>query len=140
MKKNFLTNSDHNTTSGAMTERRGYIFDQEDAVLATIGEYDGHYCVDEDDVEEISEDHVTAAKCKTKEVAAAAEKEISDLISFLGKVSTGTATRNEMESLKSLHGKLSKIKKEVEMSKDTESEMEIKMLKCITRRKTVDLK
>lgn len=116
------------------------MFGHEDAVLATIGEYDDDDCLEEVEDEEISEDHVKAVTSKTEKLAAAAEKEIRDLISLLGKIKTGTATRNEKERLKSLHGKLSKMKKEVEISKHRESEMEMKMLKSITRRKTMDLK
>jgi hypothetical protein len=41
------------------------MFGREDVVLATIGEYDDDYCL-EQVKEEITEDHVSAAKSKTE--------------------------------------------------------------------------
>jgi hypothetical protein len=115
-----------------MSERRGYIFDDDDAVLSTIDECD--------DDEEISEDHVEAVKDKTRELEAEADKQMREMISLLGRMKTGTATRVEKQRLESLNGKLSEIRKEVEISMHRKSEMEIKMLKSKTRTKTTNLR
>lgn len=85
----------------------GFAFGHEDAVLATIGEYD-----DEDmsflNEEDASKKHEVATT-KTVSLAAATEKEMAELGELLGKLKTGTATREERSRLKSLNGKLSEL-------------------------------
>lgn len=120
-----------------MTVSGGFAFGHEDAVLATIGEYE-----DDDeflDDEETSKKHAAAAS-RTASLAAVAEKEIAEVNDLLGKLKTGTATRNERDRLKSLSGKLSELRKEVEASKHRESEMEMKMLRSSSKRKATELK
>ncbi|KAI2513693.1 alpha-kinase [Fragilaria crotonensis] len=122
-----------------MTEQRGYAFDDEDAALSTIDEYDeGDDSLEND--EEISEDHVEAAKSKTGALAAAADIRMREMMSLLERMKTGTATRAEKKRLELLNGKLSELRNEVEISKHRESELEIKRLKSVTRTKTTDLR
>jgi hypothetical protein len=102
-------------------------------VLAPIGE---DYEVIEDFV---SEDEVTATKMKTATLAAAAKRELMELSALLGKLNTGTATRNEKDRVVSLNAKLSVMKKEVELAKERESLTELKMLRSTTRIKTTQL-
>jgi len=113
-------------------------------VSRTIGEYEddcGDYLEDEEllDDEEASKERDAAAS-KTATLAAAAEREMMELNALLHKLKTGTATRNEKDRLKSLNGKLSELRKEVETSKHRESDMEMKMLRSSTKRKTLELK
>lgn len=140
-KEERFVNLDHIVASGDMAERRGYtFFDYEDAGLEIISEYDEDDYLEEGEDDEISEDQVKAVKSNTEKLVAAAEEEMSDLNLLLGKLKTGAATRVEKERLKSFHGKLSGMKKDVEISKHRESETGMKMLKTITRTKTMDLK
>lgn len=88
-----------------MTERHGHMLDHEDALLVMIGEYEDAEYLEDGTVDEVLEVHVKAAKAKTETLAAAAEKEMMDLSSLLGKLKTGTATRDEKVRLKSLHWK-----------------------------------
>lgn len=127
-----------------MTASQGFAFSADDALLATIGEYEE---ADEDclEVDEIYEEEEAsrkreAAASKTATLAAVAEKEMLELGELLGKLKTGTATRNEKDRLKSMNGKLSKLRKEVETSKHRESELELKMLRSATKHKTMELK
>jgi hypothetical protein len=109
-----------------------FAFGAEDMVLTTIGE-------DEEAVEEVSGDHVKESKLATATLAAAAEKELKDLSRLLGKLNTGTATRNEKDRVLSLNANLSKLKKEIEVSKERETVSEMKMLHSATRTKVTQI-
>jgi hypothetical protein len=126
-----------------MMASQGFAFSPDDAVLATIGEYeeaDDYLEADEMYEEEETSRKREAAASKTATLAAAAEKEILMLEELLGKLKTGTATRDEKDRLKSMNGKLSKLRKEVETSKHRESELEFKFLRSTTKRKAMELK
>jgi hypothetical protein len=77
-----------------------FSFGTEDMVLSPIGECDEEsYSVGD---EEVSEDYVKATKVKTATLAAIAEKEMFELSSLLGKLKTGTATKNEKDRIRSV--------------------------------------
>lgn len=94
--------------------------------------------VDEEKLE-TKKELLTASKSKTKALAAAAEKEVADLLGLLGKLKTGTATQAEKEKVRSLNSRLDERKHEIEASKTLETATELKILKTETKVKTRDL-
>jgi hypothetical protein len=115
-----------------------FSFGTEDMTLSPIGEGDEESYSAGD--EEVSEDYVNATKVKTATLAAIAEKEISELSNLLGKLKTGTATKNEKDRLRSVNARLDGLKMEIDVSKTRESEAEVKMLRSTMHRKTMDVR
>jgi hypothetical protein len=85
------------------------------AVLATIGKYEeanDYLKADEMHEEEKTSLKQEATASKMDTLAAATEKEILMLEELLGKLKTGMGMRDEKDHLKSMNGKLSKLRKE----------------------------
>lgn len=100
-------------------------FGKEGFVLAAIDEDNE---LTEEDVD-IREEQVKDAKLNTASLAASAQEKIADLSALLGKLKTGTATRDEKKRLESLNSELSHLKSEISTSKTQESEAEVKLLR-----------
>jgi hypothetical protein len=111
-----------------------FAFSTADLVLSPIDEE-----YDETKEEETTVEDVQNAKLQTQMLAAAAEKEMMELCDLLGKLKTGTATREEKDHAMSLHAKLDVMKKDMADSKTRESKTEIKMLHSVTRKKTAEV-
>lgn len=116
----------------------GFAFGAEDLVpLDTIGEEDP-YLVTEEDVK-VARSEVKSAKARTSSLAAAAEKDMAELGSLLGKLKTSTATGSERARYESLHAKIGDRIKEAEASKHAMSTAEKKYYETSTRYKEKDL-
>jgi hypothetical protein len=118
-----------------------FAFSTEDMVLAPIGEEDDSILDSfaEGD-EEISEDNVADAKMKTATLAATAENEIIKLGKLLGKLKTGTATRDEKNRIIGLNAKLDNLKEKIEVSKERDTQTELKMLRSTYHKKVTTVK
>jgi len=89
----------------------------------------------EDIAEVVTETNVREANLKTEMLIGEAERSMGDLSNLIGKAKTGTATRVEIDRIKSLHKKLDETKKAISDSKTTERETEFRMLHSKTREK-----
>jgi hypothetical protein len=121
-----------------MTSTRGFTFDLEGMELTSINE-------DAEDVD-VSDSHLhreeqylAVAKTETARLASAAKKEIEELQGLLGKLNTGTATREERDRILSYHDKLDRLKEELDTTKTHETEAERKMLRATATRKAADV-
>ena len=85
-----------------------------DMVLSPINE--GVYPITQDGDDEAAENFVNVSKMRTSALAHAAEKELIEISALLGKLKTGTATRDEKCRLDSLNAKLDGLKNDIEAS------------------------
>lgn len=75
----------------------------------------------------------------TETLAKEAAREMKDMKAILGKLETGTATRDEKARLKSLNAKMSRMKKEIVASATLDSVSELEALRSTSKAKAEEL-